>query len=143
MARYCDSCNKKVGFFQKVYEEKYCQECFEKIKLEELENKKIEEQKEKMNLARDYLLYTKQYAQLFLNIEQIPFHYSNIFYSNVDEKFKIIKPLIDEMIIQLPKEYNLEDIKKLTTYRKFSSIIDKTLKQYIRKELNYKVHKCQ
>lgn len=147
MAKYCSKCNTKIGFFDKLYEDKFCKECYEKIKFEESEIKRKaklaqmlkekEERKEKLNSARDYLLYTNYYLVIIKNIDLIPFHYRDIFTSSVKDKFDIIKILLDEIIWQLPKEFNLDDIKKITTYRKSAKIIDSVLKPYVKINLNY------
>lgn len=164
MAIYCSACNRKLRFFETLYENKYCKECYnkqlqetqkakelqkkEEEKKKELqrqeEQKRLREQKaneeniklEKLTSARDYLLYTNYYWVLIKSIDAIPFHYDDIFNNSVKNKFDIIKLLLDEIIIQLPKEFNLNDIKEMNTYRKSAKIIDTVLKTYVKNYLN-------
>lgn len=106
MAKNCVICNKKIGLFEKMYEDKYCKECYEimqnekekeKMKKKEKENllKKLKEQeekrnqKEKIDTARDYLLYTNYYWVVIGNISLIPFHYEDIFNNSVTNKFEL------------------------------------------------------
>ena len=35
MAKNCSMCNKKIGIFEKMYEDKYCKECYEIIQIED------------------------------------------------------------------------------------------------------------
>lgn len=157
MAKYCSKCNKKLGLFERLNEGGICDECYE-INIQEqkeLEEKKIQEQreleekrkyelkikeeklyKEKMDIVRDYLLYTNHYWVVIGNISLIPFHYDDIFNKSITNKFEIIKLLLDEIIKELPKDFSFNDIKKITTYRKSSIIIEKALKPYVRINLN-------
>jgi len=140
MAKNCVVCSRKIGLFEIMYENKYCKECYEIIQKERAEEKrKIEEerrkeeekrreeaylrklqkekeekmrQKEKLDMARDYLLYTNYYWVIIGNISLIPFHYEDIFNKSVTNKFKIIKLLFDEIIKELPKNFSFNKIKR-------------------------------
>lgn len=104
MSKNCVMCNKKIGLFEKMYEDKYCKECYEiiqnknaeaKRKLEEeriKEEKRIE--KEKLDMARNNLLYTNYYWVVIENISLIPFHYEDIFNNSITNKFEIIELLL-------------------------------------------------
>ena len=53
MSKNCVMCNKKIGLFEKMYEDKYCKECYEIMQNEkEKERKKEEERKRKENLLK-------------------------------------------------------------------------------------------
>ena len=85
---------KIITVLEKMYEDKYCKECYEiiqnknaeaKRKLEEeriKEEKRIE--KEKLDMARNNLLYTNYYWVVIGNISLIPFHYEDIFNRGLD-----------------------------------------------------------
>ena len=158
MSKNCVMCNKKIGLFEKMYEDKYCKECYEIMQNEkEKERKKEEErkrkenllkklkeqeeekrkQKEKIDTARDYLLYTNYYWVVIGNISLIPFHYEDIFNNSVTNKFEIIQLLLNEIIKELPKDFSFNDIKQITTYRKSSKIIHDVLKNYTNANLDY------
>ncbi|MBR3697381.1 MAG: restriction endonuclease [Clostridia bacterium] len=166
MAKNCVMCNKKLGLFEKIYQDKYCKECYDKqvakmqemIKIEnervrakqEEERKKQEEEqlarklneekllKEKKDSFRDYFLYTDFFYVIIKIIDNVPFHYNDIFSDSIKNKFDIIMPLLNEMIKSLPQNYTLKDIKELTTYRNESKIISKVLKfnNYVKRDLN-------
>ena len=140
MEKICSRCNRKLGFFEKMYEDNLCKECYkiiEKEKAEELERKKEEEQrkkiatilleqqkeeerkkkeelkqKEKLDAAKNFLLYTNYYWVVIANISLIPFHYEDIFNKSITNKLEIIKLLFDEIIKELPKDYSFNDIKR-------------------------------
>ena len=137
MSKNCIMCNKKIGFFEKLYEDKYCKECYDKQVAKMQEMIKIENEKILIS-EKNYFLYTKYFWSILSNINNLPFHYQDIFKDTVkSDKFKVIELLLEEILIQLPKDYNLTDIKKITTYGRSSQIIDKVLKPYIDRELNY------
>ena len=147
MSRECIKCNKKIKIFEKIYENKYCKECYEKIQSDKLKEKEeLEEkikkeeekkQKEKINFARDYLFYTNYYWVVIENIATIPFHYRDIFNNSIKNKFEIIELLLDEIIKELPKDFSFNDIKQITTYRKSSKIIHDALKNFTHQNLDY------
>ena len=164
MAKNCVMCNKKIGLFEKMYEDKYCKECYEIIQIEDTkEKKKLDEemkkeeerkikerllrelkeqeeekkkQKEKIDIARDYLFYTNYYWNVIENISLIPFHYEDIFNKSITNKFEIIQLLLNEIIKELPKKFSFNDIKQITTYRKSSQIIHDVLKNYTNQNLD-------
>lgn len=163
MAKNCIMCNKKIGLFEKLYEDKYCKECYNKqvakmqemIKMEservqakqeeerirkekeamENELRRIKERHEKLNYWKNYLLYDKYFYIILVGISTLPFHYSTTFNSKISNKFDIVRLLLKSMFERLPKEYNLKDIKKLLTYRKSALIISETLQPYINEKL--------
>ena len=46
MSKNCVMCNKKIGLFEKMYEDKYCKECYEIIQNKNAEAKrKLEEER--------------------------------------------------------------------------------------------------
>lgn len=98
--------------------------------------KKTELDKEKEDSFKNYFLYTDFFSILINAIDNIPFHYQDIFKDSIKDKFDIIKKLLDEIIMQLPKDYSLENIKELTTYRNSSKIMEKTLKKYLKRNFN-------
>ena len=146
MEKICSRCNRKLGFFEKMYEDNLCKECYkiierkkeeEQRKKEEEQRKKEEEQrkkiatilleqqkeeerkkkeelkqKEKLDAAKNFLLYTNYYWVVIGNISLIPFHYEDIFNKSITNKFEIIKLLFDEIIKELPKDYSFNDIKR-------------------------------
>lgn len=146
MSKNCVMCNKKIGLFEKMYEDKYCKECYEiiqnknaeaKRKLEEeriKEEKRIE--KEKLDMARNNLLYTNYYWVVIENISLIPFHYEDIFNNSITNKFEIIELLLNEIIKELPRDFSFYDIKQITTYKNSSKIIEKALKLYVKGNLD-------
>ena len=146
MSKNCVMCNKKIGLFEKMYEDKYCKECYEiiqnknaeaKRKLEEeriKEEKRIE--KEKLDMARNNLLYTNYYWVVIGNISLIPFHYEDIFNNSITNKFEIIELLLNEIIKELPRDFSFYDIKQITTYKNSSKIIEKALKLYVKGNLD-------
>lgn len=122
MSKKCVICNKKLGLFEKLYEDKYCKECYEKqeeqkrkrIKLEKLLKAEQENKikMEKINKFKDYFLFTNYYWVVLKGIDLMPFHYQDIFTNEIKNKFDVIKILLDEIIMQLPKDYNLTNIKE-------------------------------
>ena len=164
MAKNCVMCNKKLGLFEKLYEDKYCKECYDKQVAKMQEMKRIENErarvkqeeerkrqeaeqlerrlneekllKEKNDSLRDYFLYTDFFYVVIKIIDNAPFHYNDIFRESIKNKFDIIIPLLNELVIRLPKDYTLNNIKELTTYRNESEIIDKILKNYVKRDLN-------
>lgn len=170
MNKYCDVCGRKIGFFEKSYENHYCKECYH-MQLEKRQNyimqmskdknvytiskpaeitereineniiklkKEKQEKEERLITEKNYFLYTKYFLNILSKINDLPFHYQNIFkYTVKSDKFKVIELLLKEILNQLPNDYNLTDIKKITTYGRSSQIIDKVLKPYIDRELNY------
>ena len=108
----------------------------------ELENKTIEnklkrlkEKKEKLDYWKNYFLYDKYFYIILINISKLPFHYSSSFESSVSNKFEIVQLLLKSMAEKLPKEYNLNDIKELTTYRKSAHIISEALQPHFKEKL--------
>lgn len=160
MGKNCVVCNRKIGLLEKRYENKYCKECYaiiqeeraeEKRRIEEerkkeeeitkLENlfvkiKTEKEEKEKIDIARDYLLYTNYYWAVIGNISLMPFHYEDIFNKSITNKFEIIKLLLDGIIKELPKAFSFNDIKQITTYRNSSKIIHDVLKNYTNQNID-------
>ena len=43
----CVMCNKKIGLFEKMYEDKYCKECYEIMQNEKEKEKKRKKEKKK------------------------------------------------------------------------------------------------
>lgn len=158
MAKICIKCNKKLGFFESIYEGKYCKVCYEekqkqereekKKKEAEIEKKKREEEqarklliekkkKEKINNAKRYLLYTNYYWVILNSIDMMPFHYEDMFYAPIKNKFDIIYKLLIEIINEMPNDFNLDNIKTMTSYRKSAKIIDLALGKHIKRHLDY------
>ena len=103
---------------------------------EEIEKEKTESEKAKEEKFKNYLLYTDYFYMLINTINNIPFHYQDIFKESIKDKFDIIKKLLNEIIIQLPENYDLRDLKEITTYRYSSKIMEKVLKKYLKRNFN-------
>lgn len=140
MAKICEKCGRKVGIFDVLYKNKYCEKCYKEVKIEEERRKKeeeIEEAEEKINSAKYYFLYTNYYYTILDKINSIPFHYDDIFNYDIKNKFDIIKRLLNRIILELPKDFNLRDLKKITTYRKSSKIMHSALWNCVKRPLDY------
>ena len=49
MSKNCVMCNKKIGLFEKMYEDKYCKECYEIMQNEKEKERKKEEERKRKN----------------------------------------------------------------------------------------------
>ncbi len=144
MAKNCIICNKKIGFFERVYEEKYCQECYdkqitEKERMNKLKLKKVlieEEQKEeekkeikknsKLEYIKRYLLTSYDNLDKILTIMQFPMHYSENFKEYNITMPDILFDYIEIIIDEIKEEFKLSDLEEITIERRVAKILEKT-----------------
>lgn len=142
MSKNCIICNKKMGFFKKIYEDKYCQECYERqmvkeqkmIELEralanETKQKEFEKRKRekenKLNYIKKYLLMTDDNLNKIFKILQFPMHYSDNFKTLDSSMGYILFEYIKIMIDELKENFTLNELKELSITRNVAKLTER------------------
>lgn len=146
MGKYCNKCGNKIGFLS-FFVDGLCEQCYYEHKQkeqEDIEAKKIEERRKfketKQELLRQkvadnktfnkcYLTYSLNNLLVIYQILNLELPYSDIFKLDKKDNLQIISSILGEILSELPKNFNINDLKEVTTYRNSSKILENVSKK--------------
>ena len=135
MARFCNKCNKKFGFFEEDYNG-MCKNCYEANlkKIEENERIKEEKSKEKnFNILRDNICNNSMLIELYNTFFSYDFGFIKYeLKEEYKETYKLLQKIIEEFILRLgSSELSISKTFKIfSNYKFFNWLMSKCLKDY-------------